>query len=175
MPPLREKLMKIDKDSFVTIDYLIRLGEDETYPPSGTPEKISFCMGWGAMPPGLEQAMMGMDAEEHKVVVLSPEEAYGDLDEELIMEVPRSDFSPDVELRPGLVFETENEEGHPVYFIVQEVNSDNVIIDFNHPLAGKELEVSFTVRQVREATPEDLQEHEGCTCSQCAEGGPHQH
>jgi len=167
--------MKIDKNSFVTIDYLIRLGERETYPPSGKPEEISFCMGWGAMPPGLEEAMMGMETSDHKVVRLSSQEAYGDLDRELIMEVPRSDFAADVELKTGLVFETENEEGHPVYFIVQEVHPDHVVIDFNHPLAGKELEVSFTVRQVREATQEDLKEHHACTCSQCAEGGPQQH
>ena len=167
--------MKIDKNSFVTIDYLIRMGEDETYPPSGKPEEISFCMGWGAMPPGLEEAMMGMETSDHKVVRLSSQEAYGDLDRELIMEVPRSDFAADVELKTGLVFETENEEGHPVYFIVQEVHPDHVVIDFNHPLAGKELEVSFTVRQVREATQEDLKEHHACTCSQCAEGGPQQH
>jgi FKBP-type peptidyl-prolyl cis-trans isomerase SlyD len=167
--------MKIDKNSFVTIDYLIRLGERETYPPSGKPEEISFCMGWGSMPPGLEEAMMGMGESEHKVVHLRPQEAYGELDQELIMEVPRSDFSPDLEIRSGLVFETENEEGHPVYFIVKEVQPDKVIIDFNHPLAGKELEVSFTVRQVREATPEDLKEGQTCTCSQCAEGGPQQH
>ena len=164
--------MKIDKNSFVTIDYLIRMGERETYPPSGKPEEISFCMGWGAMPPGLEEAMMGMQASDHMVVRLNPQEAYGDLDRELIMEVPRSDFAADIELKTGLVFETENEEGHPVYFIVQEVHPDHVIIDFNHPLAGKELEVSFTVRQVREATQEDLKEHHACTCSQCAEGGP---
>jgi FKBP-type peptidyl-prolyl cis-trans isomerase SlyD len=167
--------MKIDKNSFVTIDYLIQLGADETYPPDGKPEEISFCMGWGTMPPGLEEAMVGMDPNEQKVVHLDPEDAYGELDEELIMEVPRSDFAPEVELKPGLVFETENDEGHPVFFIVQEVNDDKVVIDFNHPLAGKALEVSFTVREVREATPEELQEHQGCTCSQCAEGGPQQH
>ena len=167
--------MKIDKNSFVTIDYLIKLGEDETYPPSGQPEEISFCLGWGAMPPGLEDAMLGMEPREGKVVLLSAEEAYGELDEELIMEVPREEFAPEVELQPGLVFETENEEEQIVYFIVQEVHPDKVVIDFNHPLAGKELEVSFTVRQVREATPEDLQQHQGCTCSECGEGGPHQH
>ena len=48
--------MNIDKNSFVTIDYLINLGEAETYPPDGKPEEISFCMGGGAMPPGLEEA-----------------------------------------------------------------------------------------------------------------------
>ena len=113
--------MKIDKNSFVTIEYLIRLGEQETYPPSGQPEEISFCLGWGAMPPGLEEAMLGLSPEDQRVVSLSPEQAYGEFDQELVMEVPLSDFAPELELRPGLVFETENDEGHTVYFIVQEV------------------------------------------------------
>ena len=167
--------MNIDKNSFVTIDYLINLGEAETYPPDGKAEEISFCMGGGAMPPGLEEDLMGMKVNDTKVINLSAEEAYGELDEDLLMEVPRSDFGPEVELRPGLVFETENEDGQVVYFIVQEVRPETVLIDFNHPLAGKNLEVSFTIRQVREATPEDLREQETCTCSECQEGGSHQH
>ena len=168
--------MKIDKNSFVTIDYLINLGKEKTYPLDGKPEEISFCMGWGAMPPGLEEALMGMAVNDHKVITLAAEQAYGQFDDELVMEVPRADFGHEVELRPGLIFETENEEGQPVYFIVQEVRPESVLIDFNHPLAGKDLEVSFTIRKVREATPEDLKEHQqACTCSECQEGGSHQH
>ncbi len=167
--------MKIEQNSFVTIEYLIRLGEGETYPPSGQPEEISFCLGWGAMPPGLEEAMLGLSPEDQRVVSLSAEEAYGEFDQELVMEVPLSDFAPELELSPGLVFETENDEGHPVYFIVQEVGPDAVVIDFNHPLAGKALEVDFTVRQVRPASPEELEGPGGCSCSQCGEGGAHSH
>ncbi len=164
--------MKIDKTSFVTIDYLIRLGEQDYYPPTGQPEEISFCMGWGVMPPGLEEALIGLEENTQRKVLLSAAEAYGDTDQELIMEVPRSDFAPEVELKPGQVFETEDEEGHQVYFVVKEVRAETVLIDFNHPLAGKDLEVSFTVRQVREATPEDLEHHQACC--EC-EGGEHQH
>lgn len=164
--------MKIDKTSFVAIDYLIRMGEKDYYPPNGKPEEISFCMGWGVMPPGLEDALLGLEENAQKVVRLSAAEAYGETDQELIMEVPLSDFSPDVELKPGQVFETEDEEGHQVYFVVQEVRPETAVIDFNHPLAGKELEVSFTVRQVREATPEDLQQQH--SCFEC-EGGEHKH
>jgi FKBP-type peptidyl-prolyl cis-trans isomerase 2 len=167
--------MKIEKNSFVSIDYLIRLGENETYPPNGEPEDISFCMGWGAMPPGLEEAMIGLEPGDQKVVQLAAEQAYGEFDPELLMEVPRTDFAPDVELAPGLVFETENDEGHTVYFVVQEVQDDKVNIDFNHPLAGKDLEINFTVRQVREATQEDLEAHQGCGCSECGEGSAHSH
>jgi FKBP-type peptidyl-prolyl cis-trans isomerase SlyD len=162
--------MKIDKNSHVTIEYLISLGENETYPPNGQPEEISFCLGWGAMPPGLEEAMIGMGPNDQRQVHLSAEEAYGEFDQELVMEVPRTDFAPELDLQPGLVFETENDEGHVVYFLVQEVKDDTVVIDFNHPLAGKPLDISFTVRQVREATPEELEGDEGCSCPQCGEG-----
>ncbi len=166
--------MKIDKNSCVSIEYLIRLGQKEYYPPSGQPEELSFCMGWGVMPPGLEAALLGMRANEQKVVRLSPEQAYGEIDPELIMEVSRSEFDPELELKAGLVFETKDEEGHPAYFIIQEVKPEEVVIDFNHPLAGKELEVTFTVRQVREATPEDLQRR--AACPECGGGdAPHQH
>lgn len=164
--------MEIEKTSFVTIDYLIRMGEKDYYPPSGRPEEISFCMGWGVMPPGLEDALLGLEENAQKMVRLSAAEAYGETDQELVMEVPLSDFAPDVELNPGQVFETEDEEGHQVYFVVQEVRPETAVIDFNHPLAGKELEVTFTVRQVREATPEDLQQQH--SCFECEEG-EHKH
>ncbi len=165
--------MKIDKNSFVTIDYLIRTGEQEFYPPNGQPEEISFCMGWGAMPPGLEEAMLNKKVNHQQVLLLSPGEAYGEIDRELIMEVPRADFTPDLELQPGLVFETESDEGRQVYFVVQEVRPETVVIDFNHPLAGKELEITFTVRQVREATQEDLEQYH--SYYEGEEEGAHQH
>ena len=166
--------MKIGKDSFVTIDYLIRLGEEETFPPDGRPEEISFCMGWGVMPPGLEEALVGLQKADRKVVHLTSEEAYGEIDPELVMEVAREDFGPDTEVRPGLVFETEDEDGHLVHFVVKEVTGETVVIDLNHPLAGQELDIAFTVKGVRKATPEDMEE---CTCQECqtGEGSSHHH
>jgi FKBP-type peptidyl-prolyl cis-trans isomerase 2 len=164
--------VKVTENSFVTIDYLIRLRGGQTFPQDGAPETISFCMGHGVMPPALEEAMVGMGVNEHKNVQLTPGEAYGEVDEELVTEVDRSDFEAEVDLRPGLVFETMDEENHPVYFVVSEVRPDTVVIDFNHPLAGKEVEIDFTVRSAREATPEDLQGQ--CQCPSCGgEGGSH--
>jgi FKBP-type peptidyl-prolyl cis-trans isomerase SlyD len=163
--------MKIEKDSFVTIEYLIHLAGKEAYPSGGQPDQISFCMGQGIMPSGLEEALMGLTVNDQQVVRLTPEQGYGALDPELVMEVPRADFPPEAEVRPGMIFETENEEGHPIYFLVREVGFDAVTIDFNHPLAGKDLEVAFTVRQVRAATPEDLTPRCSCGC----QGEPHQH
>jgi len=164
--------MKINEKSFVTLEYLIRLKKGETYPPGGQPERVSFPMGQGIMPPGLEEALLGLTVDDHQVVHLTPELAYGGLDPELVMEVPRDDFPTGTEVRPGMVFETENDEGRPVFFLVREVGAEAVTIDFNHPLAGHELELDFTVRGVRETTPEDLRPS-ACSCG--CQGEPHQH
>jgi len=162
--------MKVTPSSFVTIDYLIRTAESETFPDSGTPEELSFCLGCGLMPPDLEQALLGMSVHEHKVVTLSPEQAFGPVDDKLIQQVPLADFGQDRPPEPGDIFETVDEEGHTVYFVVRQVEADLATIDFNHPLAGKDVEFAITLKGVREASPEDIK---GCTCGAC--GGDHPH
>jgi FKBP-type peptidyl-prolyl cis-trans isomerase SlyD len=164
--------MKVTPTSFVTIDYLIRSDEDESFPGSGQPEELSFCLGVGLMPASLEEALVGMAPEEHKTVRLSPQEGFGEVDENLILEVPRQEFDPEANPEPGDVFETTDEEGHPVYFIVKSLKPEAVVIDFNHPLAGKQVEFAITLKAVREATPEDLQ---ACSCPECGGSHPHEH
>ena len=164
--------MKIASNSFVTIDYLIRVNGVDFYPGHGEPEQISFCLGFGAMPTALEDAMLGLTVQDHKVVRLTPEQAYGEVDPELVWEIPRTEFPAADDPTPGQVFETDDDDGNPLLFMVREVQGDTVVIDFNHPLAGQELEVSFTVHQVREATPEDLEKQ---PCQHCQTGSPHHH
>jgi len=171
---IQEQNMKVTPTSFVSIDYLIRTGDHEHYPRSGKPEELSFCLGHGLMPAHLEEALVGMAPEELKTVRLTPEQAFGEVDGKLVLEVPRTDFAPEVNPEPGDVFETTDEGGHPVYFVVKQVQPDLVTIDFNHPLAGKEVEFVITLKGVREATPEDMQPA-ACSCSHCGGGEPHEH
>lgn len=149
--------MKIDKNSFVSLEYQLRIGKDEVYPAPNDYEEISLYLGGGGMPPGLEAALLGMEADEHKVVNLKPSEAFGEVDEKMIIEVSRAEFDPAVELRPGLIFDATDKKGQTSKFYIRELRPETVVIDFNHPLAGKELEISVTVREVREATPEDIE------------------
>jgi FKBP-type peptidyl-prolyl cis-trans isomerase SlyD len=167
--------MKVAANSVVSVDYLIRLSDGESYPKDGKAEEISFILGTGVMPPGLEEALVGLEAGDQKVVKLSPDQAYGEFDDSMVMEVDRKDFEHSLELEPGMVFETVDEENQPVFFIVSELKGERVVIDFNHPLAGKELEFSITIKNVREATPEDLAQQQACGCSSCGCGGEHNH
>jgi FKBP-type peptidyl-prolyl cis-trans isomerase SlyD len=165
-------IMKVTPTSFVTIDYVIRSGENEYYPKSGEPEELSFCLGWGLMPGPLEEAMVGMTLSEQKTIRLSPQEAFGEIDDNLVHEVPREEFDPDADPEPGDVFETTDEEGHSAYFVVKDLRPESVVIDFNHPLAGKEVEFAITLKEVREATPDDVK---GCSCSSCDGSHSHEH
>jgi FKBP-type peptidyl-prolyl cis-trans isomerase SlyD len=164
--------MKVTPTSFVTINYLIRSGPDEYFPKTKEPEDLSFCMGLGQMPGALEEAMVGMTASEQKVIGLSPEEAFGEVDDSLIHEVPRGEFDSEANPEPGDVFETTDEEGHPTYFVVKDVRPESVVIDFNHPLAGKKVEFVITLTEVREATPDDVK---GCSCCECDGSHSHEH
>ncbi|MDD3580810.1 MAG: FKBP-type peptidyl-prolyl cis-trans isomerase [Desulfobacca sp.] len=148
--------MKVGQNSFVNLEYQLRIDNDTIYPPDGEPEEISICMGRGGMPLGLESALMDMEEDEIKVINLNPQQAFGEIKDQLIYEVSREEFDPAVELRPGLIFEATNEQGKPSKFYIRELKPETVVIDFNHPLAGKELEVVINIRQVREATKEDL-------------------
>ncbi len=164
--------MKVTPTSFVTIDFFIRTVDEEFPSPSGNPEEISFCLGYGLMPSALEEAMVGMVPNERRTVRLSPAQAFGEVNQDLIMELDRADFDPNLDIRPGDLFETVDEEGHPVYFLVKALRPDTVVADFNHPLAGKEVEFQITLKEVREATPEDAQQ---CICCHCGETHSREH
>jgi FKBP-type peptidyl-prolyl cis-trans isomerase SlyD len=164
--------MKITPTSFVTLDYLMRTADQDPLPPNAQGEEISLCLGMGLLPPSLEEAMVGMGINEQKTVRLTPEQSFGEVDESLITEVPRKDFDPVAAPKPGDVYETMDEQGHPVYFMVKELKDDTVVIDFNHPLAGKEVIFTITVKAVREATPEDLAGFSTCSCGRST---PHEH
>jgi FKBP-type peptidyl-prolyl cis-trans isomerase SlyD len=90
-------------------------------------------------------------------VVVSPEDAYGPPDPQGLQEVPRSTFPPDVPLTAGMELVAHGPEGEPVPFVVREVKLETVLVDLNHPLAGKTLHFDVMVREVREATPEELE------------------
>ena len=109
------------------------------------------------MLPSLESALEGKQVGDTVNLELPPEDAYGELDVGLVVEEPRSVFPPDV--RGGMEFiggrRPVYEEEKVVYRVVA-CDQDKVILDGNHPLAGKSLKVTCTVGDIRPATPEEV-------------------
>lgn len=99
-------------------------------------EPSTYVVGSGQMFAGLEQAMIGMKPGEKKTVSLKPEEAFGPRNEAAVQHVPRSNFPQGDSLKVGQVLTGQN-QGRPVSATVQRITENDVVLDMNHPLAGK--------------------------------------
>ncbi len=149
--------MKVGKGSVVSLDYRLHLGDGVVIDASAPGDPLTYLHGEGQIVPGLEKALEGLDAGEERQVVVPPEDAYGASDPRGIQEVPRSAFPAEVQLRAGMELTAQGPDGEAVPFVVREVGLESVSIDMNHPLAGKTLHFDVVVREVREATPDELE------------------
>ncbi len=118
-------------------------------------EPLAYLHGAGNIVPGLEKALEGKQAGEKLAVKVAPEEGYGARDEALVQQVPRRSFEGVRELKPGMRFHAQTQQG-PVAVTITQVLGDMVTVDGNHALAGVTLNFEVEVARVREATPEEL-------------------
>lgn len=148
--------MKIANGSVVGIDYSLHLGDGRVVDASEPGDPLTYLHGEGQIVPGLESALEGLAVGDSKQVVVAPAEGYGEHDPRGLQVVPRGALPPGFEPQVGMALTAEGEDGEPVPFSIREVRLDDVVIDLNHPLAGKTLHFDVTVREVRAATPEEL-------------------
>ena len=107
--------------------------------------------------PGLENALSGKAAGDELKVSIPPEEGYGQRDENMLQEVPKSMFEDDSQIAVGSQFHAQGPNGEMLVVTVMEVNDDNVVVDGNHPLAGVELNFDVMVVEVRDASEEEIE------------------
>jgi len=147
--------MKIANGTVVGIEYSLHLGDGKVIDASEPSEPLTYLHGEGQIVPGLESALEGLSAGDKKQVTVSPKDGYGERDARGVQEVDRTAFPPDFDPKPGMELTAEGEDGEPVPFVIREVRDDKIVIDLNHPLAGRTLHFDITVREVREATAEE--------------------
>lgn len=156
--------MKVAERTVVTMDYVLKYPDGEIIESSiESNQPIEFVYGKGLILPALEKAILGLEEGETKTVTLTPEEAYGPWKEEGVVTIPKNQFPQDTDLEEGMMFMMESEEGGAMPMTVVRLEGDDVVVDFNHPLAGESLVFDITVKNVREATLEELlQSPSGC-------------
>lgn len=146
--------MRIGKNTVVTISYEMSDAEGKLLEKSEQPYSYLHG-GYHGVFPAVEQALEGMSAGETCDVTLEPEDAFGEYDEELLRVEPRSLFPENVEV--GMQFEgVAKESGEHRLYTVTDVAQDKVVVDGNHPLAGKVVNLACTVSEVRVATAEEV-------------------
>ena len=145
--------MNIQPDTVATIDY--RIADERGKPvPHGTEPIVYLHGGYDNILPKLEAALADRAPGDRVTVSFEPGEAFGNRDEALMQTISKADFPPGVKV--GGQLEGRGEDGQAHVFTVLKIKGDNVLLDGNHPLAGRALRFDLKVLDVRPATPEEI-------------------
>ena len=145
--------MAIEANQIVSIEYEVRDG-DKVVDSNVGGEPLVFMFGKGQIITGLENGIVNMNIGDKGDILVKAEDAYGDYNDEATQEVPADQFAG-IDLAIGMTLYGQGEDGGTVQVTVKEIGADTIVIDFNHPLAGKELMFSVVVNNIREASAEE--------------------
>lgn len=123
----------------VSIHYTGTLEDGTEFDSSHGGEPLEFTIGNGGIIPGFEEAVKGMQVGDTKRVTIAPEQAYGPYHDEMTQDIPREAIPADIELYVGMILQAQGPEGQHASFTVKAFDEQQVTIDGNHPLAGKDL------------------------------------
>lgn len=138
--------MAIKKDQTVEMNYELKINE-EMIEDNMDSDSIKFVYGTGQIIPGLESRIEDMNAGESKTINVPANEAYGEYDEALSQILPIEEFEG-IDLEIGMVLEGEEENQEVIRATVTEVTNDDVTVDYNHPLAGCDLEFTILIKSI---------------------------
>ena len=147
--------MKIGNGCVVRMNYTLRDESGVTIESSEGREPLTYLHGLGHLIPGLEKTLDGSQAGLKTTVTVRPQDAYGEKDPQAVIRAERSDFPEGLTLEPGGEVQAETPAG-PITFSVMSLEGADVVLDANHPLAGKTLTFDVEVLEVREATADEL-------------------
>lgn len=136
---------RVEKGKQVSLEYTLMIDGQEVETTKDA-QPLVFEPGEQMLIPGLEKELLGMKVGEEKTVRVFPEEAYGERDDALQREFERSQFPAEIESMLGQVIDMQDEQGNAYPAVIARVSSEQVLLDFNHPLAGRTL--NFDVKIV---------------------------
>ncbi len=148
--------MTITTGSVVLFDYTLTDDDKDIIDSSRDGGPLAYLHGEGQIVKGLEKAMEGRKAGDSFSVTVAPDEAYGMPDPEKIAVVTADQIEGGEDLEEGMQLEAANDEGEQIV-VVSRIEGNNVTLDGNHPLAGMTLHFDITIREVREATAEEIE------------------
>lgn len=147
--------MRIEKNKVVSIDYKLTGNDGQVIDSSEGQAPLAYLHGNGNIVAGLEEALEGKATGDAVNVSVPPEKGYGVRDEAKLVEVSKDKLKGAAEIKPGMQFQAQTPSGQQI-FTVSKVAENSVTLDANHPLAGATLNFDVTVRDVRDATAEEV-------------------
>ncbi|RLE05794.1 MAG: peptidylprolyl isomerase [Candidatus Aminicenantes bacterium] len=123
----------------VKVNYVGSFDDGVVFDSSEGKEPLEFTVGEGMLIPGFENALVGMEPGEKKTVRVEPQDAYGDYDENLVLTMPLDRVPEDINPEVGMELQLISQSGQKLPVVVKDVQKEAIILDANHPLAGKVL------------------------------------
>ncbi len=139
--------MSVEKGDLVRVEYEGTLDDGTVFDSSKHGDHshpLEFVVGSGQVIAGFDEAVLGMEQEQEKTFTIDPANAYGEHDSSLIRDIPRSAFGGQ-EVQPGMTLAAQTPQGGQLLATVVEVKEEVIVIDLNHPLAGKHLTFKIKV------------------------------
>jgi len=149
--------MAIGPNKVVTINFTLKDDKGNVIESTVNAEPFYFLSGNDQVLPKLEEAVDGMLIGGKKNVAIGYSDAYGEYSKKAVRLAKRTDFPKEAHVEVGKDFVTSSKDGKHTSFTITKIEGDNITIDFNHPLAGKNLEFDLELIDVRDASPEELE------------------
>lgn len=150
-------LKKVVDQSVVVFHYTLTDDQDKVLDSSIGDEPLPYLHGAGNIVAGLEREMTGKGVGDAFSVTVAPEDGYGLLTEQELIEVPRTEFPEDYIFEKGLPVPAEVDDEHMMVFYIDSANDKTVFLSIDHPLAGQNLHFEVEIVGIRESTPEELE------------------
>ena len=141
--------LTIGPGSEVLMHFTLSLADGTVADSTDEGEPLRFVMGDGTLIEGLELVLYGLKKGDRQCLSIDPRDAFGFPDEENIHTMPRSEFPAEMQLEAGLIISFTTPSGEEVPGAIQEVKDDEVVVDFNHPLAGNEIIFDVEILEIK--------------------------
>ena len=140
----------VKENDTVKVHYTGKLADGQVFDSSEGKDPIEFTLGQGQLIPGFEKGLIDMKLNEKKTINIPKDEAYGDSREDLVQEVQKSELPEEIKPEVGMGLVSKSQDGREMNLVIAEVKEESIVVDGNHPLAGKDLVFDLEVVEIKE-------------------------
>jgi FKBP-type peptidyl-prolyl cis-trans isomerase SlpA len=144
-------LVPVGEGTRVFLNFSVSLEDGSEVDTNFGGEPVNFIVGDGSLLPGFERLLFGMSAGERRMFVVPPEEGFGQPNDDNLQYMPRDQFEDESELEIGLVYSFADAAGGEVPGMILSFDTQEVVVDFNHPLAGRTILFDVLIHRVEPA------------------------
>lgn len=133
----------------VKVHYTGKLSDGRVFDSSLEREPLEVKLGEGSLIPGFEKGLLNMQVNEKKTITIPKEEAYGDVQKELFQKIPNENLPAEIKPEVGMGLVATTPEGIEQQLRIADVQDEFIVVDANHPLAGKDLTFELELLEIK--------------------------